>query len=354
MASDEREAPAALTRLGALAASPQTYHLFHALRVIEATYPDRPRLGRSRRVSDDPVRLGQEVELAFPPSTIADFTMSDRQGRIRLTNRMFGLFGPNGPLPLHMTEYARDRLRNKQDPTFAAFADVFHHRMLSLFYRAWASAEPAPSADRPDDDRFAQILAAMAGQMGRSMADRDAMPDIAKRHFTGRFSQDCRSEEGLLALVSTFFRAPAKIETFVGSWLELEPDDRWMLGSGALGRSTGLGSRVWSREAKFRIRLGPLGLADYRRLLPGGDSLERLSAIVRNYVGEVLDWDLTLVLAAEEVPDTQLGAAGRLGQTTWIGQREPGRDADDLHLRPPPVRRRAPPPPHPTQNAFAA
>ncbi|MEM9783011.1 MAG: type VI secretion system baseplate subunit TssG, partial [Pseudomonadota bacterium] len=257
MAGDEREAQAAVTRLQALAASPTTHHLFHALRLIEAAHPHRPRLGRSRRPAEDPVRLAQEVELAFPPSTISDFKLSGPDGRMRLVNRMFGLFGPNGPLPLHLTEYARDRLRNKQDPTVAAFADVFHHRMLSLLYRAWASAEPAPSADRPDDDRFAQALAALAGQMGAGMAERDAMPDTAKRHFTGRLSLGAKNEDALLAMISTFFRAPARVETFIGEWLELEPDDRWELGLGALGQTTSLGSRVWSREAKFRIRLGP-------------------------------------------------------------------------------------------------
>jgi type VI secretion system protein ImpH len=239
-------------------------------------------------------------------------------------------------MPLHLTEYARERLRNDRDPTMAAFADMFHHRMFSLFYRAWAAGEPAASFDRPDRDPFGDYVAALSGVMGQSMSERDRMPDLSKRHFAGFMGSFRKTETGLLAMLSSFFRAPAKITSFVGSWLELEPADRWMMGRPAvLGRSAAVGSRVWSRQAKFRIQLGPMPLADYERLLPGGASLEKLSALVRNYIGDELDWDVNLVLRAEDTPPTVLGQQGKLGWTTWIGNRPAGQDADDLHLQAP-------------------
>jgi type VI secretion system protein ImpH len=78
-----------------------------------------------------------------------------------------------------------------------------------------------------------------------------------------------------------------------------------------------------------------VGLAEYERLLPGGESLRRLTAIVRNYVGDAFEWEANLVLKGGDVPETRLGESGRLGLTTWIGRRPPGRDADDLYLMPP-------------------
>lgn len=336
MASDERGAADHLTRLDALAATPEKYHVFQALRIIEASFPDHPRLGRSTRPSQDPVRLGQEAELAFPPSTIAGFDRGAGGAPARLSNYFFGLFGPNGPLPLHLTEYARDRQRNEHDPTLVAFANIFHHRMMSFLYRAWSSAEPAPSFDRPDSDPMAEKVAATAGWMGKAMRARDAMPDLAKLHFAGRLAHGPRNEEGLLAIVSAFFRAPTKIESFVGSWLELEESDRWRLGAPGsfLGGSTAIGSRVWSRQAKFRIHIGPLGLEEYNRLLPGGDSLRRLRAIVRNYLGDVLDWDVKLILGRRHAPKAVLGQQGRLGWTVWLGDPDHGQDRDDLCLHP--------------------
>lgn len=329
-------------RLARLAASPETHHVFRALRLIEAVCEDRPRLGRSTRPREDWVRLGQEAELAFPTSSLASFRMPQDGKPAKLVNRFFGIFGPQGPMPLHITEYARDRQRNWRDPTLVAFADLFHHRFLSLFYRAWATAEPAPSFDRKEDDPFAEKIAAIGGFYGRSKGERDAMPDLAKLHFAGLLGQTQRNEAGLIAIVSAFFKVPVQIESFVGTWLHLEPGDRWELGRRArfgggarLGGSTSLGSRVWSRQAKFRFRIGPLSLANYERLLPGGESLARLSAIVRNYLGDAFEWEANLVLRESEVPETRLGSSGRLGLTTWIGRRPAGRDADELYLLPP-------------------
>ncbi|SFO84657.1 type VI secretion system protein ImpH [Cohaesibacter marisflavi] len=334
MASQEREAGPDLSRLEGLKDSPQTHHLFQALRLIETVYANNPRLGRSRRPSEDAVRFGQEPELAFPSSTIAAFKSNPETGSPRLTQHAFGLFGPNGALPLHLTEYARDRLRNQHDPTFVAFADMFHHRMISLFYRAWTTGEPAPSFDRVDDDPFGEKLDAIAGVAGEAFNCRDAMPDLARRHFSGLLSASPRNESGLVAILKRFFNAPITIESFVGSWLHLEPHDRGRLGAVALGQGANLGEKVWSREAKFRIRIGPLSLADYERLLPGGRSIKRLGAIVRTYAGDTLEWDVNLILKKEEVPPTILGANSALGQTSWIGTRD-DEDADDLHITAP-------------------
>lgn len=334
MASDEREAAPDLTRLQALKDDPTRYHIFQALRIIEAVYDNNPRLGRSRRPSQDAVRLGQEAELAFPPSSVSDFELPDDEKPGRLTNRFFGLFGPQGPLPLHLTEYARDRIRNHHDPTLIAFANIFHHRMTSLLYRAWVAGEPAPSFDRPDDDPFGGKVDAISGRLGKAMQNRDAMPDLAKRHFAGLLGQGPKNESGLLAIISGFLKVPATIESFVGTWLHLEPHDRWHLGNSSLGLSASLGARVWSREAKFRIRIGPLGRSDYQRMLPGGDSMARLTAIIRNYLGDAFEWEANLVLKASEVPEPRLGLSGQLGYTTWIGERKSGGDADELFLMP--------------------
>ena len=339
MATGKRNGSDDLTHYAQLQADPQSYHLFQALRVIEAHHADRPRLGQSRRSAQDPVRLGQEAELAFPTSTIADFG-PDKQGVVRLTNRTFGLFGPQGPLPLHLTEFARNRRRNERDTAFLAFADMFTHRLMGLFYRVWAAGQPAASFDRPEQDTFERKVAALSGYNAKGLRGRDEMPDMAKRHFAGHLASGTKNAEGLVSMLSAFFSAPVHLQQFVGSWLDLEPDDRWQLGARAgLGKSTSIGTRVWSRASKFRILVGPVSLSDYKRLLPGQGSLERLESIVRNHVGDALDWDVNLILRAADVPRVALGGVNSaLGQTTWVGlRREGGRDADDLYLSPPHV-----------------
>ncbi|WP_170789078.1 type VI secretion system baseplate subunit TssG [Ruegeria lacuscaerulensis] len=327
-----------LNLLAALAAHPERHHVFQALRVIEAHYADAPRLGESRRPREDKVRLGQEVSLAFPPSTLTRFQPASDDAPGKLSNLFFGYFGPQGPLPLHLTEFARDRLRNHRDPTFVAFADMLTHRMLSLLYRAWSAAEPAPSFDRGDDP-FEQRVAALAGYKGTGFDNRDAMSDMLRRFFAGHLGSGTKTAEGLIAILSDYFGVEAHVQQFVGTWLELEPDDTWQLGAPArLGQSTSIGNRVWSRSAKFRIRLGPVSLEDYKRLLPGGVSQKRLEAILRTYVGDTLDWEVNLVLAGDEVPRASLGGTTQLGHTSWIRTRddpdEARPDAEDLILYP--------------------
>ncbi len=335
MAPRDGDGPDHLTHFAQLSATPEKYHIFHALRVIEAAHPDAPRLGESRRPREDVVRLGQEAELAFPPSTIREFTppVTSVDGRKpgRLINRFFGLFGPNGPLPIHLTEHARDRVLRK-DRTFLSFADMLTHRMMLLFYRAWVSGQPAPSFDRPNDS-VERKVAAIAGYHGTSLRERDGFPDISKRHFAGLLSQGPKNAEGLVSMLSAFFDAPVAVEEFVGSWLQLESDDRWSLGAPTgLGQATSVGTQVWSRSAKFRIRIGPLSYDEYERLLPGSQSLQRLSAIVRSYAGDALDFDVNLVLKADDVPASKLGENTRLGQVGWIGTRKDPGDAEDLNL----------------------
>lgn len=335
MASRDGAGPDDLTLFQRLIDDPQAHHIFFALRLIEARFSDAPPLGRSRRPREDHVRLSQEAELAFPPTTIRSFAPPGGAAPGELVNRFFGYFGPHGPLPTHLTEYARDRQMNDGDPTLVAFLNMFTHRFMSLLHRAWVTGQPAPDFDRGPGGRIESRVAALAGLGGPAFRDRDAMPDLARLRFAGFLAPGPKNPEALAAMLSSLFGVPVAVQEFIGCWLALEPEDRSQLGRlGTLGRDAGLGSAVWSRSAKFRLRIGPLTHDQFQRLLPGGQSLPRLVAAVRALAGDELDWDANLILRAEDVPPPVLGQGARLGLTTWIGARRPGRDAADLFLDP--------------------
>jgi len=163
-------------------AAPQ-FDFFQAMRRLEALHrdgPDRPRFGEAQRPADEPMRLGQDPSLAFAAASLSRLGTVANGGPPRLLVNFFGLLGPNGPLPLHLTEYARDRQRNADDPTMSRFLDVFHHRMLMFFYRAWAAGQPAVSRDLPATDRFELYVGALEGLGLESLRKRDAFPDLAK------------------------------------------------------------------------------------------------------------------------------------------------------------------------------
>jgi type VI secretion system protein ImpH len=321
--------------LRALERTPHRFDFFDVLRRFECAYPSRARLGRAARPCDEPIRLGQEASLEFAPSTLASFAPSTGGKPPRLSVHFLGLLGPNGPLPIHLTDYARDRVRNAGDFALARFLDVFHHRILSLFYRAWADAQPTVSRDRPAQDRFATYLGSLLGLGMPSLRDRDEFPDRAKLYFAGRFAAQPRNCEGLIAILGSYFGLPVKVEEFVGEWLALPEQARWRLGrAGLLGQSTVAGTRTWQRQSKFRIVFGPLDDGEFHSLLPGGARLRQLVALVRNYVGDSLNWDLRLHLEDRATRPFRLGCSAQLGWTSWLGQSPQGARRQDVVLNP--------------------
>lgn len=333
----------AVAFFAALAAAPYRHDFYQTLRRLECLFDDKPRWGRALRPLDEPVRLGQDPDLSFAPAPIASFETSPAGGPARLQVQLFGLLGPNGPLPIHITEYARERLRHAGDPTFGRFLDLFNHRFLALFYRAWAQAQPHVNRDRPNDDRFAVYVGSFVGIAPQAFRDRDALPDLGKLFHAGTLLRHVRNAEGMTSILQQFFRVPVQVEEFVGHWLRLEARERTSLGrSGSSGSSLGatlgsgavLGRRVWDRQHKFRVHAGPLTLAEYESFLPGGVPLRMLVDWIRQYLCFELEWDVRLILKKNEVPPLKLGsgAGGRLGWTTWLGRRRAQTDAGDLCL----------------------
>ncbi len=316
--------------------APYKFGFYAVLRLLEALHPGRPRLGRSLRPAQDAIRLGQEPGVTHAAASLAAIEAGGEGRPDRLLVHVFGLFGPDGPLPLHITEFARDRQRNHGDAALRRFIDLFHHRTMSLFYRAWADVRPTVSFDRPDEDRFSLYAGALIGLSTPGLRDRDAMPDLTKLHFAGLLSGQTRHAAGLGSILSAFFTTPVRVESFIGTWLNLPAADHSRLGDGArtaaLGSTSLLGGRVWSRQSKFRLVFGPLSLPEYERLLPGGLSFHRLVPIVRNWAGDALAWDVNMVLRRDEVPAIRLGEQGRLGWTTWLMPRPDPSDATDLFL----------------------
>lgn len=329
----------------ALRAEPWAHDFFALLRRLEALHPEAPRLGRALRPLQEPIRLGQEPELDFAPAPLATFAHEKDMPAPRLGVRFFGLLGPQGPMPLHLTEYVRERLRWRNDPTAARFLDIFHHRMLALFYRAWADAQPTVQHDRPQHDRFAAWVGAGFGQAGAAPLQ-SALPRQAQLFQAGLLGARSRHPEGLAKLLAQHFGVPVRIEQHVAQWLAIAQEDRSRLGharnrpersalpAAQLGRSANAGHAVRDRQFKFRVVLGPLLLAQYHGFLPGGSAWPALRDWVRQYAGLDLQWDVQLVLAQAELPAPRLGQRVALGVACWLGRPHPARDRGDLRLRP--------------------
>ncbi len=323
-----------------LTEKPYSFDFFQAARRLDCANPTGEGIGATGRLSDDPVRFGQRASMAFAPSTISSFTQGKGDSPHRMAVNFFGLLGPNGPMPLHITEYVHEREHNFHDRTLTRFLDVFHHRMIAMFYRAWAVNQATASFDRvrydPLSDRIGTYVASLAGYGSPGLRGRDRVDDLAKLHYVGHLASHAKNAGGLEAIVSDFFRVRARVIEFVGHWMDLPADSVCKLGesrqTGLLGSTAVVGSRIWEVQQKFRIRIGPVPLAVYERFLPTGTSFGKLVDWVRNYVGHEYRWDAQLVLRREDTPKTMLGKSGQLGWTTWLNTSLPEKDSDDLVL----------------------
>lgn len=337
MASEGRSKTSVVKFLTEVSEKPYQYGFFQTVRRINCFYEDKPLTGKASKPSDDPVRFSQEPYTCFAPATLHGLKFDSDSQYPRLSQRFIGLFGPNGPLPLQLTEYARDRSRHHQDQSFARFVDMFHHRIVSLFYSAWAQSQPTVQFDRPEQDRFAMYIGSLIGLGLPSMRGVDSMHHLSKLGFAGHLSSLPRHVSGLVSLIKGYFSIPAQIQEFVAHWMVIPAQDHVQLGessmNGRLGMDTVIGERVWQRQDKFRVILGPLSLDQYEAFLPTGKSFEALVSAVRSYVGFEYLWEVNLILEKQQKPVTCLGKSGALGWTSWLQSERQFDHVDDLLLQ---------------------
>jgi type VI secretion system protein ImpH len=315
-----------LTELGA---EPYRFDFFDVLRRFERRLPNKPRIGDSGARDEEIVILGQEPYVEFPASNLSRFDR-DVRGRYRVLCRFLGLLGPQGALPLHTTIEAK-QWSDMRDESFARFLDIFNHRFIQLFYRAWADARPAAQHDRPAADRFAGFVGAAVGVGTRPFRHRDSIGDFAKLSVAGLLAPAVKSASRIENLVAFLFKANVEVEQFVGLWLPLERADRTALSAQhcALGRDSLVGAMVYSVQDKFRIRIFARDLSQFEAFLPDGAFCQRLADAIFFYVGETLEYDVEIAIPERETRPTQLGGFGRLGWTSWmIAKQDP--DAEGM------------------------
>lgn len=301
-----------------LLAEPWAHDLLATLRQVERSQPERPRIGDSATRREDGVTLGQEPFLAFPSSTIAAADR-DGTGRMRLFVRFLGLMGPQGALPLGVTDEAHGWLLERDD-AFPRFLDVFNHRFLQLFFRAWADARPIAQHEHPEADRFEAYVGSAVGLGSPAFRGLDTVPDASKLAFAGLLAPAVRSGSRLRNAIEGLFGCRVEVEEFVGTFLVFEPGERSLLGrrNATLGQDALLGQSVYSVEDRIRLCIFAADLAEYESLLPGGARCRMLADLVLFYLGDELDWDVELSLPVEAVVPTRLGASGKLGYTSWL------------------------------------
>lgn len=321
---------------------PYRFEFFQAVRLLASIYRDKKRVGGDALPADEIVRFRSRVALDFPSSEVHELRrVEDPQSeeeRLEMLVNFMGMIGPSGVLPTHYTELVIERVRQR-DTAMWAFLDIFTHRAVSLFYRAWEKYRFPVGYERGEDE-FTGYLFDLIGLGTDGLRGRMSLPDESLLPYAGLISQRPHSSNSLENILSDYFGVKAKIEQFFGQWLELGKNDLSRLGrkNSELGVTTVIGSRVWDQQSKFRIKVGPMRFAQYSAFLPNGSAFNAFRSIVNFIVGTELDFDTQLILKKEEVPSAILTTRAvrkpMLGWTTFLKTQPFKQDDGQLVLQP--------------------
>jgi type VI secretion system protein ImpH len=313
-----RSSQTAANLLRELEAEPWRFDYFTVLRHLERVHADQPRIGDSAALRDELVRLGQDPFMDFPASNLARVERPEG-GPLRIFVKYMGMLGPQGALPLATTEEAYHYILANDD-AFPRFLDIFNHRFIQLFFRAWANSRPIAQHDRPTADRFFAYIGSAIGTGSEPYRNLDSIPDAAKLGFAGLLGAQAKSASRLVGAICGLFEVKAEVDEFVGTRLMLDAQEYTMLGKrhNVLGEEAMLGRGVYSVQDKIRVRIYTQTLAQYIRFLPSGDLCEPLADLVYFYNGAQLEWDAELAIPPGAVKPIRLGQFGQLGWTTWM------------------------------------
>jgi type VI secretion system protein ImpH len=349
------------------------FDFFQAVRLLEKMAPERQPVGHDGPPADEAARFRAHLAMSFPASAIyqVDPAATPKPPAApvppALTVTFMGLTGPSGVLPRHYTEMlmrARDA-RGPERYVARDWFDLFNHRLISLFYRAWTKYRFWLTYERgeyqlPEPDLFTESLYCLIGLGGRAHRKRlrvavqpmqDAQPervlsrvdDLALLYYAGLLAHRPRCALSLQRLLGDYFQIPLRVLEFQGQWIRLDRESQSQLGvpdgNNDLGMNAVVGERVWDIRSKICIRLGPLSFRQFSSFLPDQSPVPerkeffKLMHLVRLYVGPAIMVDVQLVLKASEIPECHMVPSGnpgpRLGWNCWVTSMPRAEDSRD-------------------------
>lgn len=369
MAFAGRESSADL--IARLSRTPQRFEFQQAMRLLERIArlsPEegaRPRsVGEDARPHEEIVRFRSLPSLGFPSAPIeklwkpeAKFLDADHPA-YEMVVTFLGLVGSSGTLPQHYTSLVIERCRQK-DFSLRDFFDLLNHRAISLFYRA-AEKYRLPfryerrqlETDVRGPDQVTYALMGLVGIATPGLQKRLAVDDEALVYYSGFYSHQPRAAVPLERLLGDYFELPIELEQFVGRWQYLDEAQRSRIAgrhhpesqNRELGRNVIVGRRYWDVQSKYRVRVGPMRYEMFCEFLPNGRSLTKLAHLARLYSGDELEFDVQVLLLAEEVPRARLTrktiSPSRLGWNSWVHANPAKKNADQAKFRPERLRKK--------------
>ena len=347
MASQNRQSTTDLTPDSALLKkiqnAPWRYDFFQLIRILEhyredadpgrhaSTHNNQAKaasnsapVGSFYPPHEEPVRFSMNPSMSFKSASVsslnrggADQIAHNKQWQVEVN--FWGLVGSKGVLPFHYRELVLQRLRSK-DVAMKHFFDIFDHRSLSLFYRAWKKYRVAiifeahqrldPKYNR---DRYNEMIRGLLGLASKPDAN-FYQPGGAELNCAGLISRRICSPAALTQAIKQQFGLAVQILPYQGQWQAMPEDVQTRTGSlqgrnHILGQQAILGEKTWSIQNRFTVQIQDIDYDRFIKLVSGTEMLRSMYSLIRTMAGVALDFDLSLEVQQRKLPTSRLADA---------------------------------------------
>lgn len=319
--------------------TPEKFELFQAVRLLSSHWHRHKADGRRQPVGEV-IRFRSSVELSFPCGEIESLTKTELPAeqavglpagtsfsQVEFTTAVMSLTGTTGVMPRCYTELLIAREYSFRDKAPRAFLDVFANRLIGFFYQSWFKYRVALHAENGKNNTYLAKASGLAGDIqalaspSKKTTISVGLPAEFLAAYAGAFRSTTVNASSLRMLISDHFSVPVTIESFVGQWFSIPKNEQSAMGlrGATLGSDSFCGERVWQRDQKIRIHIGPLDLQRYQQFTPNGSAMLVLQKILRHWIGEAMEVEVALILDKSCIGPAQAsGTNAQLGMNVFL------------------------------------
>ena len=324
--------------------SPWRFDFFQLVKLLENDTNASNEVGDFTPAIHEFVKFRSNPQLTFEPAPINSVLFAAEKNKQEnkkhqaplqylLEVNFWGLNGSAGTLPFHYSELITQRVR-KNDYALRDFVDIFNHRSLSLFYKAWQKHRPWLQQSSKEDivskykiDRHQALLQGLIGLSDTHNASFNKF-EGAWLNYSGFAASRICNASSLKHAINHHFGLSVRLNQFKGQWEHMPADVRTRLSdrksngtNNILGVSALLGARCWNAQNRFEVEIIEIEYKQFMTFAPGSEKLKALYALIKFKVGTELDFDLTLNVQRNRLKPASF-KHGQLPQLGWNSRLE--------------------------------
>ncbi|MEI4484326.1 MULTISPECIES: type VI secretion system baseplate subunit TssG [unclassified Phyllobacterium] len=268
----------------------------------------------------------------------------NRGEKISIHANYIGFVGPVAALPAVYTDRALDEKRLRSSSYFD-FLEIFAAELRELFFassRKYRLSSLIQLFGIGPKNKVTRSIYALLGLASPKLVDQLVIASEVPLYFSGFFANQRRTATNLRLMLAEFLGYEVTVHQFQKRWLQVDISEQTQLGSGSrenalLGVTAIAGSSYADRRSAIRVSIGPLRYGEYLSLMPAQKKFAELTELIRLYCGPSLSFEIQLILAKEDIPESRLESGspvGRLGWDLWVRQAPAPEDSADAVFDP--------------------